>query len=73
MKDYLTALAEAIKYASIYGNKSQTAHVAKLLELSTEPSAALVYYLTHKRMIADGLDGLAVQGIEDFLTAGVKQ
>ena len=72
MKDYLCSLAEAIKYASIYGNTSQTAHVARLLELSTQPNDALVYYLTNKRMITDWLDGLAVQGIEDYLSDSVK-
>lgn len=73
MQDYLTALAEAIKQAAMYGNKTQTSHVTKLMELSTQPKAALVYYMTHKRALTEGLDSIFVQDIEDYLKAGVKQ
>lgn len=73
MKNYLHALAECIKQASMHGDKAQSSRVAILLELSTEPQAALVYYLTNKRVLTDGIDMMFVQDIEQFLTDGVKQ
>lgn len=73
MSDYLKALSECIKQAAMYGNKLQSGYVAKLIELSAQPQAALVHYMTHKRMITDGLDTIDVQAIEDYLTDGVKQ
>lgn len=73
MKSYLTALAELFKLATIYSDKRATANLAKLLELSMDPVAALEHWNSCKGDMYGIADSLVVQDVSEFLERGVRQ
>ena len=72
-KNYVLAISECFKTAAMYGDKMQTGHIAKLLELSLQPSAAIDYFTRHKSVLCHGVDTMFVQDIDDYLQERVKQ
>lgn len=75
MKQYLTALAELFKLARMYpgDNIRNTAILAKQLELSMEPTAALEHWNKIKGELHSIADTLVIQDVSDFLERGVRQ
>ena len=73
MKQYLTAIAELFKLATIYRDSSATAHLAKLLELSTEPNRALAHWNLIKGDLHTIADTIVLQDVSEFLEKGVMQ
>ena len=72
-KNYVLAINECFKTAAMYGDKTQTGHAAKLLELSLQPSAALDYFTRHKSVLCHGVDTMFVQDISDYLNKVAMQ
>lgn len=73
MKNYLTAIAELFKLATMYRDRKATANLAKLLELSMEPVAALAHWDSCKGDMYQLADSLVVQDVSEFLEKGVRQ
>jgi hypothetical protein len=69
MQTYLNALAELIKLAAMYNDKAMTGHVARLLELSLQPKAALEYWQQYGNYFSTVADTMLLQDIEDYLRA----
>lgn len=73
MKAYLAALAELFKLATMYSDRKATANLAKLLELSMEPIAALAHWNSCKGDMYGIADSLVVQDVSEFLEERIKQ
>lgn len=73
MKNYLQSLAELFKLANIYNERSATAGLAKLLELSTEPNRALAHWNSIKGDLHTIADTIVLQDVSEFLEKGVMQ
>lgn len=73
MKTYLTALAELFKLATMYSDRKATANLAKLLELSVEPVAALEHWNRCKGDMFCIADSLVVQDVSEYLEGRVRQ
>lgn len=73
MNQYLTALAELFKLATMYGDKQATANLAKLLELSMQPVAALENWNSVKGDMYEIADYLVAQDVSEYLEKGVRQ
>ena len=68
MQSYLTAIAECFKVCGIHGcDRLMHAHLCRLLELSSQPVAALDYFRRNKQGMTCGVDTMFVQDIEDYL------
>lgn len=73
MQNYLTALAELFKLAAMHGELSLTGQIARLLELSTQPSAQLSHWRKMRHDAVAYADTLTLQDIDDHLEKGVRQ
>ena len=68
MQTYLTNLAELFKLAAMYGDMAMTWHLAKLLELSTQPKEALAYWQQYGAYFRTVAEPRLLQEIEEYLT-----
>lgn len=73
MKLYLQSMAELFLLATIYSDRSATAGLAKLLELSTEPTRAMVHWNSIKGSLHMIADTIVLQDVSEFLEKGVMQ
>lgn len=73
MRNYLTALAELFKLSTMYADKRATANLAKLLELSTEPTRAIAHWNSIKGDLRTIADTIVLQDVSEFLEKGVRQ
>lgn len=75
MKGHLKAMAELFRLARMYpGDKVlHTAILAKQLELSMEPTAALEHWNKNKGELHRIADTLIIQQVSEFLEMGVRQ
>lgn len=73
MKQYLQSIAELFKLATIYSDRKATANLAKLLELSMEPVAALAHWNNCKGDMYQLADSLVVQDVSEYLEKGAMQ
>lgn len=73
MNQYLQSLAELFKLATIYSDNRATASLAKLLELSMQPVAALEHWNGVKGGMYGIADSLVVQDVSEYLEKGVRQ
>ena len=73
MKAYLAALSELFKLATMYSDKRAAANLAKLLELTMQPVAALAHWNNIKGDMFSIADSLVVQDVSDYLEKGVRQ
>lgn len=73
MKTYLTAIAELFKLATMYSDRKATANLAKLLDLSMEPVAALAHWNACKGDMYGIADSLVVQDVSEYLEESTRQ
>lgn len=74
MKNYLAALAEILSAANSYQDQWAIEHIAKLLELSTTPQAALRHWrYCAKPDVKHYLAVRSVKDIEDYLNGRAMQ
>lgn len=67
MKTYYNALAELFKLAAMHNDTLATANLARLLELTSEPVAALAHWSKCKGSMYRIADTLTMQEIDDGL------
>lgn len=73
MQTYLNNLAELFKLAAMYRDKAMTGHLARLLELSLQPKAALEYWQQYGKYFRTVADALLLQEIEEYLTKAAME
>lgn len=73
MKHYLQSLAELFKLSTMCSDRKATANLAKLLELSMEPVAALAHWNGCKGDMYQLADSLVVQDVSEYLEERTKQ
>lgn len=67
MNNYHTAMSELFKQAAMHRDLTATGILAKLLELTTEPSKALAYWNNNKQHVERLTDSLTVQEVTEYL------
>lgn len=72
-QQYLNALAELFKAAAMYSDKAMTGQLARLLELSMQPSEQLRYWQEIRGYMFTVADTVTIQDIDDYLQERVKQ
>ena len=72
-QQYLNALSECFKVASMNRDRIAYGHLCRLLELSLQPVAAWDYYRDNEQHMVNGVETIFVQDLKDYLQERVKQ